>query len=407
MAKLEKFMLENCPQDLMQFLHCWKRYIDDIFLIFSGTYEQLDRFHQFLNSVHPTMKFDDYEHNKTENSCNFLDLRIKIENGLVSTDLYRKETDKPTALLPSSAHPGHITHNIVYSMAFRLLRICSREEDFEYRLKELKNSFLKPRNYKPNMIETEFDKIRKLPGESYTERRREALKKVKREAKDPNRIISPIDFNPHLPKASQIFQKHHKAMLFTAPHLAEMFPSPPMPSYRQPDNLRRLICKSKLYPIDRANRLKRGTHKEAPGWKRCGKPCKICPYTMENTNTVTGTASGYKHQIKEAVSCDTSNCIYYWKCVKPNCQDYPNCEYIGMTTRNFKDRLAEHRDYPKRDIYTEPSGRHFTQPGHDVAQLKGLVLEKVRNQDPYILKSREHLLIKNFDSFRNGLNQEA
>ena len=45
MAKLEKFMLDNCPQDFKQFLHCWKRYIDDIFLIFSGTYEQLDRFH--------------------------------------------------------------------------------------------------------------------------------------------------------------------------------------------------------------------------------------------------------------------------------------------------------------------------------------------------------------------------
>ena len=65
-----------------------------------------------------------------------------------------------------------------------------------------------------------------------------------------------------------------------------------------------------------------------------------------------------------------------------------------MTTRKFKDRLAEHRDYPKRDIYTEPSGGHFTKPGHNVAHLKGLVLEKVRSEDPFILKSREHLLIK-------------
>ena len=100
------------------------------------------------------------------------------------------------------------------------------------------------------------------------------------------------------------------------------------------------------------------------------------------------------------------NSFYYWKCVKPNCEDFPNCEYVGKTTRQFKDRLAEHRDYPKRDVLTEPSGRHFNKAGHDVSHLRGLVLEKVRNNDPYILKSREHMLIRKFDTFRFGFNQE-
>ena len=114
MAKLEKIMLDTCDQNLKKFLICWKRFIDEIFLIWCGSYEDLERFHNHLNSVHPTMKFDQIEHNKNENSCNFLDLNIKIQNGKIYTDQYRKETDKPTALLPSSAHPGHITSNIVY-----------------------------------------------------------------------------------------------------------------------------------------------------------------------------------------------------------------------------------------------------------------------------------------------------
>ena len=142
-------------------------------------------------------------------------------------------------------------------------------------------------------------------------------------------------------------------MVFTAPHLKEVFPAPPMPAYRQPDNLRKLLCKSKLFPVSRAEHLKRAAHKQAPGWKKCGKPCKVCPYTMDNTQTVIGTASLNKYTIREAVSCDTSNCVYYWKCVKPNCTDYPECEYIGKTSRQFKDRLAEHRDYPKCDIIRE------------------------------------------------------
>ena len=75
-----------------------------------------------------------------------------------------------------------------------------------------------------------------------------------------------------------------------------------------------------------------------------------------------------------------------------------------MSTRSFKDSLSEHRDYLKQDVVTEPSGAHFTQPGHNVAHLKGVVLEEVMNPDPFVLKSREHLLINKFDLFRNGLN---
>ena len=47
------------------------------------------------------------------------------------------------------------------------------------------------------------------------------MKKV-REPKDKNRIIAPIDFNPHLPKVSKVFQKHHSAKLFSAPHLGKL-----------------------------------------------------------------------------------------------------------------------------------------------------------------------------------------
>ena len=134
MGKLEKEILSNCPQHLQPFIHTWQRFIDDILIIWTGTEEQFSEFFNFLNSYHPTMKFDEAQHNSRENSCEFLDLSIYIKDGKIRTDLYRKETSKPTALLPSSAHPGHISSNIVYSMAFRLLRICSEEEDFEKRL---------------------------------------------------------------------------------------------------------------------------------------------------------------------------------------------------------------------------------------------------------------------------------
>ena len=77
-----------------------------------------------------------------------------------------------------------------------------------------------------------------------------------------------------------------------------------------------------------------------------------------------------------------------------------------MTTRKFKTRMSEHRDYPKRNVLTEPSGEHFTKQGHTVADLRGQVLEKVTNKDPFILRARESMLIQKFDTFRKGLNKE-
>ena len=172
------------------------------------------------------MKFDEYEHNRENNSCNFLDLTIQIDNGKITTDLYRKETDKPSALLPSSAHPGHIPKNIVYSMGFRLLRICSTPELFDKRLEELKTDFLKPRKYKDNIIKHQFDRIKSLPGNSYEEKRNFALKKVDKTDKNEDRVIMPIDYNPHMPVAGTVLQKHHKTMLFSNPTLKALFSKP-------------------------------------------------------------------------------------------------------------------------------------------------------------------------------------
>ena len=52
-----------------------------------------------------------------------------------------------------------------------------------------------------------------------------------------------------------------------------------------------------------------------------------------------------------------------------------------MTSRKFKERMGEHRDFSKRDIVTEPAGEHFTKKGHTVADMKGQILEKVRSKE--------------------------
>ena len=138
-----------------------------------------------------------------------------------------------------------------------------------------------------------------------------------------------------------------------------------------------------------------------------GKECPICPFTAPPTTEITSEVTGYVHQIKDSVSCDTTNCIYHWRCKKGrDCEDYPNCQYNGKTQKQFKKRFSEHQDYVMRDITDQPSGEHFTKPRHSVHDLEGLVIEKVHSKDPFVLQTRESQIIRNFDSYKNGLNKE-
>ena len=66
-------------------------------------------------------------------------------------------------------------------------------------------------------------------------------------------------------------------------------------------------------------------------------------------------------------------------------KEYPKCGYIGLTTRPFRNQLAEQKQYVKSKILDTLAGNHLNQPGHNLSQLAGLVLEEVKNSDPFVL----------------------
>ena len=102
-------------------------------------------FIQFVNSFHHSIKFT-YEFSFMTRSVVFLDLVIWVEDqGFIQTDLHAKDNAKNSYLLPLSNHPGHITTNIPYSLAFRIKRNCSQEERCIARFKELKVKLLESR----------------------------------------------------------------------------------------------------------------------------------------------------------------------------------------------------------------------------------------------------------------------
>ena len=106
----------------------WKRFIDDIFFVWTYGQTELDNFVDYLNTCHSTIKFT------LETSLlkiNFLDITITHDSdGSVSTNLYCKPTDSHNYLLYSSEHPRHLLNGIPYSQFVRVKRLCSRDDDF-------------------------------------------------------------------------------------------------------------------------------------------------------------------------------------------------------------------------------------------------------------------------------------
>ena len=106
----------------------YKRFIDDIFILWNGTREQLNEFIKQINTLHPTIKF---EANYSFNSINFLDTHIyKNKDGKLCITLHVKPTDRQSYLHHKSYHPTATKRSITYSQALRIRKICT--EDSEY-----------------------------------------------------------------------------------------------------------------------------------------------------------------------------------------------------------------------------------------------------------------------------------
>lgn len=68
----------------------WRRFIDDIFCVWVGPRETLDEFFEYINSIWGELKFT---MTADEQRVSYLDtMVIKMEDGTIQTDIYRKST---------------------------------------------------------------------------------------------------------------------------------------------------------------------------------------------------------------------------------------------------------------------------------------------------------------------------
>ena len=90
---------------MMNLILLWKRFIDDILL--KGSEAQCNRLN---NIIHGIIKL---KCNFSDNKLEFFDLRIKIVNGRLETEIFVKPTNLQLFLDYTSNHPKHCKDSIV------------------------------------------------------------------------------------------------------------------------------------------------------------------------------------------------------------------------------------------------------------------------------------------------------
>ena len=157
MDYIERRILDSAQDNKRPIL--WLRFIDDIFAIWTYDHYSLHQFFEYMNIIHPTIKF---EMSQSRDRIPFLDTLVLLNNrGDLQTTLYKKPTDASPLLHAASFHPSSCKTGVIYSQALRYRRIISNDDDFAHHLENLQTILIK-RGCNIGLISEIFAKVRSL-----------------------------------------------------------------------------------------------------------------------------------------------------------------------------------------------------------------------------------------------------
>ena len=141
MAKFEKDSLAKCRLKP----HFWRRFLDDIFMIWTHGIQAFQEFLDILNSHLPPIKFKAVIHDTTIDFLDTTTFKDPDNEQQLLTKVYFKPTDTHELLYKESFHPKHTFKGVLKSQIIRYHKICSRELDFEVAWKVLYKALSKRR----------------------------------------------------------------------------------------------------------------------------------------------------------------------------------------------------------------------------------------------------------------------
>ncbi|OXA38016.1 hypothetical protein Fcan01_27207 [Folsomia candida] len=210
----------------------YKRFIDDIFMIFQSPDTDVTIFLDAMSTMHPSLKF---ETTISSSSICFLDLKISIRDHKILTSIYYKPTDSHSYLPYDSCHPKHVLDSIPYSQFLRLRRICSDDDDFLTQSFTM-SQFFSHRGYPSHLIRRTLEAVKAVSRSSL-------LVPHDKSTKDIVPLV--VGYSPNVTTVVQKTKSLFNSILSHNPN----FSSKPIVAYRRAPNLQQLLVRSKLKPI--------------------------------------------------------------------------------------------------------------------------------------------------------------
>ena len=326
----------------------WQRYIDDCLGIFMGKYRLFEKYYSKLKAHFK--KYDlDLTIEKSYTEIVILDIEIyKFQNQFCTRE-HRKETSSLSYLKFGSAHPNHVFKGIVKGQMYRLRRLCSRKEDFDEAITNLKQRCISS-GYDENMVEeilsVKDTLIRTL--HPYFNKTVEDVIKIRWVVLSNSRFEN--EMHEFVSKINQVnMQNKIKIELVK----------------QTGSSLGRL-----LFNNNDSNQTS----------KSCGDACTWCPRWKGDSLNVKSNVDQSTHKIDSFLSCVDSG-IY---AVNAKCDS----QYTGKTTSPFHGRLGEHFAYVNSTL-----NEHLSSCGICVNKedFKMQFLENVWKRGKYSLSEREYL----------------
>ena len=148
MSHLEKHALDTYQGQKPLF---YKRYVDDIFLVFSSSAD-VSQFFQWINAQHPQIRFTLEE--EQDDKISFLDVLVSRQtDGKLLTSVFRKPTFSGLYLRWDSFVPKMFKRGLVYCLVSRAWRLCSNYHLFHEELLFIKNVLLS-NGYPGNFVDS-------------------------------------------------------------------------------------------------------------------------------------------------------------------------------------------------------------------------------------------------------------
>ena len=358
---LQNFMSTQAKQPLLLV-----RYIDDIFMIWQHSEQDLDHFLHKLNSFNPSLQ---YTYNHSPHEVDFLDLSIyksplfPFTNSL-DTKTYQKSNNLYQYLHFTSNHDKKVFKAIITGELIRYVRTNTLEENYVSMTKLLRARLL-ARSYPAKLIDKTIATV------SY-EARSQFLH---------TSTPQPPKFNPPIFKC--LLPPQFKALklivLKDYNRLQNTVPAPRFVLLKHA-TLSNELVRAKFSPTqdqmidihwaldnqDMSNHISAGElpvlKTESTRTQKCKHPkCITCKH-LNCSKVVKCTSTGISYPIRHNFCCKSTNLIYVITCTKCGKQ------YVGLTTKQLNTRINHHRTsiFTKKPIYI---AKHFNLPDHTINNL--------------------------------------